>query len=109
VIRRGLVHHVSTGVDNVWTETVATGHPGISDLMEDTLRPVVMGRSLRHDAATETTKWYHCEGWAAVLDLHRKGLHTPGMQLAMLLHWCDQQANGRSTGFWEITHEDDGT
>jgi hypothetical protein len=97
-----LIHHVDTAPDG-WVSSVAVGAPPVTEAAERALRPVVMGKSLKQADDAETTKWWHCEGWAAVIDLHRAGRHDDALDVARLLHWCDQQANGRVKGYWEIT------
>lgn len=97
-----LVHHVNNGSQpyaEAWTTTDRLDAPSIPAVCETALRRRVM--DLRHKG-DETTKWYHCEGWAAVMDLHQKGKHDDALALAKFLYWCDRQANGRVTGFWEL-------
>lgn len=98
-----LIHHVvdDTAPDG-WVTVSTVGAPPVTEAGERALRPVVMGKSLKRADAVENTQWWHCEGWSAVIDLHRAGQHDDAVDLARLLRWCDQQANGRVKGYWEI-------
>lgn len=99
-----LTHHISTGTgpDAVWSTTDTAGHPPIGEAAEAALRRRVLGMDALGD---DPTKWWHTEGWAAVTDLHRAGLHDRAGCLAVLLVWCDAQFNARVNGYWEIRWE----
>lgn len=101
-----LVHHVHDGTvrpgaeyADAWSTTPVQDAPPITDAMEQALRRVVL--DYRHNGS-DPTRWHHCAGWSAVLDLHRAGRHGDALDLARLLHWCDQRFNGRVDGHWEI-------
>lgn len=102
-----LVHHVydgrqgpgATDYAGGWATGTVSGHPPVTEASELALRHQVMSP---RDKAREPVKLHHCEGWNAVVDLHRAGRHNDAMDLAKLLHWCDSQANGRIPGIWEI-------
>lgn len=105
-----LLHHVYDGAARPvaeyadgWSVTPAVGHPPVTAAAEVALRRVVLDR--RHNGS-DPTRWSHCGGWSAVLDLHRAGRHEEALDLARLLYWCDEQFNGRSQGCWEIRREE---
>ncbi|MGH3477553.1 MAG: hypothetical protein ACREX8_00315 [Gammaproteobacteria bacterium] len=98
-----LLHHTQSA-DSIrygdkWTATPAVGAPQVTLAMERALRRRVTDRLDRDSAPV---RWWHCEGWGAVTDLHQAGRHGDAMDLARLLYWCDQRFTGRDVGCWEI-------
>lgn len=101
-----LLHHLHDGAvrpggeyADAWSTTPVPDAPPITEAMEVALRRVVL--DYRHNGS-EPTRWHHCEGWSAVLNLGRAGRFEDASDLMRLLHWCDARFSGRVDGHWEI-------